>query len=92
MTLICTVIVLVQFVSGGLQSMLCVSSALWFPEDGCSLYSKNETAVRPIVQLFGNKRVCVCVCVCVSDSCRENVRYLVAFNTLQRTGDANLRF
>jgi hypothetical protein len=53
MTLSCTVIV--RLVSDSLQSTLCMSSALWFPEDGCSLQSKHVRAVKPIVQLVGNK-------------------------------------
>jgi len=52
MTLICSVVV--QFVSDSLQSTLCVSSALWFLEDGCSLQSKHVIAVKPIVQLVIN--------------------------------------
>ena len=34
-----------------------MSSALWFLEDGCSLQSKHLIAVKPIVQLVGNKLV-----------------------------------
>jgi hypothetical protein len=49
--------VILQFVSDSLQSTLCMSSALWFPEDGCSLQSKHVTAVKPIGQLIRNKLV-----------------------------------
>ena len=50
-------LVIVQFVCDGLQSKLCVSSALWFLEDGCSLESKHVMAVKPTVQLVENKLV-----------------------------------